>query len=251
MAQAAFWVSNCWKPDFPDLPFPGNLTWGTFFSYGVPKVPKLGPVKFARINAHRVLGGSKSQAFICPSGFGAEVGGGQLTSGCTEARTRGSGGVARRWPTWTWRPFLVPGGGRAVTRPEDARRCGVSTEGAEGSILGTGAQTALVRPAPWEPAVGRVGSPAAVVETAIGGQISKLAPFPVQPAINGLFWQWGIPISKTPFPASSCHYLLILSHRAATHRMLCNILVSILKPKGTNKNPREKQEIHGSLWFSR
>lgn len=96
------------------LPFPGNLTWGAFFSYGVPKVPKLGPVKFACINAHRVLGGSKSQAFICPSGFGAEVGGGQRTSGCTEARTRGSGGVARRWPTWTWRPFLVPGGGRAV-----------------------------------------------------------------------------------------------------------------------------------------
>lgn len=72
------------------------------------------------------LGGSKSRAFICPSGFGAEVGGGQLTSGCTEAPTRGTGGVARRWPTWTWRAFPVPGGGRAITGPEDARWCGVS-----------------------------------------------------------------------------------------------------------------------------
>lgn len=252
MAQAAFWVSNSWKPAFPDLPFPGNLTWGTFFSYGVPKVPKLGPVKFACINAHRVLGGSKSQAFICPSGFGAEVGGGQLTSGCTEARTRGSGGVARRWPTWTWRPFPVPGGGRAVTGPEDGDGAGWALKGLKVRSLGPVRCADGPRQAS---ALGTCGGEGrdpgcSVVETAIGGQISKLAPFPVQPAINGLVWQWGIPISKTPFPASSCYYLLILSHRAATHRMLCNILVSILKPKGTNKNLREKQKIHGSLWFS-
>lgn len=183
------------------------------------------------------LGGSKSRAFICPSGFGAEVGGGQLTSGCTEARTRGSGGVARRWPTWTWRAFPVPGGGRAVTGPEDARRCGVS----HGRGLGRVRRGPLSGQRPGNLRWGESGARLLrVVETAVGGQSSKLVPFPVQPAINDLVWHWGIPISKTPFTVSSCYYLLILSHRAATHRMLCNILVSILKPKGTNKNPREK-----------
>lgn len=192
------------------------------------------------------LGGSKSRAFICPSGFGAEVGGGQLTSGCTEAPTRGTGGVARRWPTWTWREFPVPGGGRAITGPEDARWCGVSHGRSLGRVrrgLSSGQRLGTCGGEGREPGC-------SVVETAVGGHCSKLAPFPVQPAISDLVGHWGIPISKTPFPVSSYCYLLTLSHRAATHRMLCNILVSILKPKGTNKNPREKQEIHGSLWFS-
>lgn len=33
--------------------------------------------------------------------------------------------MARRWPTWTRGPLPVPGGGRAVTWPEDARQCGL------------------------------------------------------------------------------------------------------------------------------
>lgn len=132
------------------------------FSLRGSKSPRLGPFKFACVNAPRVLVGSKSQAFICSSGFGAEAGGEQLTSGCTEARALGSGGVARRWSTWTWEPFPVPSRGGSCSHVAWGRAAVLGEpEGAVGSILGTNAQIVLVRPRHWEPAVGKVRSPAA------------------------------------------------------------------------------------------